>query len=105
MEKIGAISLGMAWVFMIISAFGVIIPTPGGIGSYHAIAIFALTSLYGFPKEIGAAYALLTHTTQVVLFILSAFFLFSLINNLNVRKGKKRENFITVFRLRGETEK
>ena len=105
MENLGEISLGMAWVFMIISAFGVIIPTPGGIGSYHAIAIFVLCNLYGFSKEISAAYALLTHTVQVVLFIFSALFSFHFVNNLRVRQGMKKEDFVSVFRLRGETEK
>lgn len=105
MESMGTVSFGMAWVFMIISAFGVVIPTPGGIGSFHAIAIFVLANLYGFSKEMGAAYALLTHTTQVILFIFSTFFFFSLINNIRARQGKGREDFISVFRLRGEPEK
>lgn len=105
MEKMGNVNFEMAWIFMIISAFGVIIPTPGGFGSYHAITILLLSNLYGFSKEVGAAYALLTHTTQVVLFIVSTFFFFSLINNLNYRKGQKKEDFISVFRAREEAGK
>lgn len=105
LERYGEISLAMAWVFMIISAFGVIIPTPGGFGSYHAIAILILTSLYGFSKELGAAYALLTHTTQVILFILSSFFFFSLVNNINAKKGMAKEDLISVFRNSKEIEK
>ena len=105
MDKTGNVSLGMAWVFMIISAFGVIIPTPGGFGSYHAIAIFVLAELYGFSNETGAAFALLTHTSQVVLFVVSSFFFFWLINVINTRKGMKKEDFISVFRFREEGEK
>jgi hypothetical protein len=30
MEKIGSVNFAMAWVFMAISAYGVLIPTPGG---------------------------------------------------------------------------
>jgi len=104
METTGNVNFEMAWIFMIISAFGVIIPTPGGFGSYHALSIVILTSLYGFNKDISAAYALLTHTAQVVLFILSTFFFFAVINNINARKGKKKEDFISVFRVREKGE-
>ncbi len=98
MDKTGSVTLSMAWVFMVMSAFGVIIPTPGGFGSYHALAIFILVNLYGYTAETGAAFALLTHTTQVILFILSSVFFFNLINNLNARKGIMKEDFISVFR-------
>lgn len=40
MQKYGSINFAMAWVFMTISAYGVIVPTPGGTGSYHIISIF-----------------------------------------------------------------
>jgi uncharacterized protein (TIRG00374 family) len=105
MNRTGNVSFEMAWVYMIISAFGVIIPTPGGFGSYHAIAIFILAQLYGYSNEIGAAFALLTHTSQVVLFILSSFFFFNVINNRNARKGMEKEDFISVFRSGSEAEK
>jgi glycosyltransferase 2 family protein len=105
MEKGSEVSFGMAWVYMIISAFGVIIPTPGGFGSYHAVAIFVLTTLYGFSNEVGAAFALLTHTAQVILFIFTALFFFNVINNRNARKGMMKEDFISVFRSQREAEK
>lgn len=98
MESTGEVSFGMSWIFMVITAFGVIIPTPGGFGSYHAIAILMLVNMYGYSKEISAAYALLTHTSQVVLFIISTFLSISVVNAVNARRGLKREDFISVFR-------
>ena len=98
MESTGAVTFGMAWIFMIITAFGVIIPTPGGFGSYHAIAILMLVNMYGYSKELSAAYAILTHTTQIILFILSTFLSIGIVNAINARKGLGREDFITVFK-------
>ena len=54
------ISYGMAWIVMTLSAFGIVIPTPGGAGSYHFIVISILVSLYSFTQEIASAYALFT---------------------------------------------
>lgn len=105
MDQTGHVTFGMAWVYMILSAFGVIIPTPGGFGSYHAVAIFTLAALYGYSNEVGAAFALLTHTSQVILFIFSAIICFNVINNRNTRKGMEKEDFISVFRSGREAEK
>lgn len=68
MEKIPVlgeqVNFGMSWVMMSISSIGVMIPTPGGIGSYHTITRSILTSLYGFDKELGAAYGTLSHAVS-----------------------------------------
>ena len=58
------ISFGMSWVMMSISSIGVMIPTPGGIGSYHTITRSILSSLYGFDKEVGAAYGTMSHAVS-----------------------------------------
>ena len=97
MEKITDITFSMAWVFMTISAYGILIPTPGGTGSYHIISIFVLSQLYSFSYEVSAAYAILTHFIQYVVFILSTIGLILLINNIRIRKGEKGENFLSVF--------
>ena len=97
MEKITDVTFSMAWVFMTISAYGVLIPTPGGTGSYHIISIFVLSQLYSLSYEVSAAYAILTHFIQYVVFILSTIGLVLLINNIRIRKGEKGENFLSVF--------
>jgi uncharacterized protein (TIRG00374 family) len=55
------ISFPMAWVTMSISAIGVMIPTPGGIGSYHTITRSILTNLYSYSGNISVTYAFLSH--------------------------------------------
>lgn len=97
MNEVQPIDMKMAWVFMAISAFGTLIPTPGGTGSYHIISIFILSKLYNFNYEISAAYAILTHFIQYVVFVISSLLLIFIINKLREKKGEPKENFVSVF--------
>lgn len=63
-----------AWGLMLIGAFGVIIPSPGGIGTYHFITIQSLALLFSMPQSEAATYALLTHTGQMLIYIAAGFF-------------------------------
>ncbi len=45
------VNYSMAWVVMTISAFGIVIPTPGGTGTYHFIGISVLVTLFSFTNE------------------------------------------------------
>jgi uncharacterized protein (TIRG00374 family) len=74
------VTFGMAWVLMSIGSIGVIIPTPGGLGSYHALATAVLTLLFHFPQAESLAYAVLTHFISYFLFIFTALVLFFLLN-------------------------
>ncbi len=98
------VSFSMAWIVMTISAFGVVIPTPGGTGSYHFINIFVLTVIYGLTEEIAAAYALLTHFITFVLFVASPFAAVFFINKHRRKKGLSSENFFSVIKSSGKTE-
>ncbi len=97
------ITYSMAWIVMTISAFGIVIPTPGGAGTYHFIGISVLTSLFLFTNEAASAYVLLTHTVSVFVFILSMFLFMGYINNRRERMGLKKENFYSVIK-GGSTE-
>jgi hypothetical protein len=102
MQNYGPVNFTIAWILMTISAFGIIVPTPGGTGSYHIISIFVLSQLFGFAYEISAAYALLTHFISYLVFIGSTFALIYFINKIRSKKGFKKENFISVFNLDSE---
>lgn len=97
MNEIQSTTFSMAWILMTISAFGIVIPTPGGTGSYHAINIFVLTQLFGFNQEVSAAYAILTHLISYFVFILSTIFFLYYINLRQARKGGKKETFLSVL--------
>jgi uncharacterized protein (TIRG00374 family) len=104
MQLSGNVSFVMAWIFMTISAYGMIIPTPGGTGSYHIISIIVLTQVYNFDYEISAAYALLTHFISYVIFISSTIGFVYLINRIRSKKGYRSENFYSVFSLRNDSK-
>ncbi len=80
MQNIKHVNFEMGWVLMSISAIGVVIPTPGGTGSYHALTKAALVLLFGFGDAISLAYAFLTHIISYVLFIISGLLFFFLLN-------------------------
>lgn len=97
MDEIQTTTFAMAWIIMTISAFGIVIPTPGGTGSYHAINILVLTQLFGFNQEVSAAYAILTHLISYFVFILSTIFFLYFINSQQAKKGLKKETFLSVL--------
>ncbi len=98
MDSVHEINYGMAWVVMTISAFGIVIPTPGGTGSYHFIVKSVLVSLYGFTESMGLAYGLVTHTVTYIMFIASTYILISAVNMRRHRQGFPKENFFSVIK-------
>ncbi len=60
-----------AWALMAIGALGILVPSPGGIGSYHYITEQALVHLYGVPAAEALTYAVLTHGAQLVFYTLA----------------------------------
>jgi len=92
MNKILPVTFTMAWVLMSVSAIGIVIPTPGGTGSYHTLAKSVLV-LIGFSEEISLAYAVLTHIVQYILFILLAIFFFLWLNSRSSKLYGVKEKF------------
>jgi uncharacterized membrane protein YbhN (UPF0104 family) len=84
MQSIKDVTFAMGWVVMSISAIGVIIPTPGATGSYHALAKSTLVLLFGFGETISAAYAFLTHIISYILFIVIALIMYFALNKQHV---------------------
>lgn len=62
-----------AWSIMNIGALGVVVPSPGGIGSYHYITTQALTQLYGVETTTAAAYSIVTHGIQLIAYVAAGF--------------------------------
>lgn len=88
MQNIQPVNFKMAWVLMSISGIGVAIPTPGGTGSYHALAKSVLV-LFGFSEVIGFSYAFLTHIVSYLIFIFGGLLSFALLN-------KRHESLIKI---------
>jgi glycosyltransferase 2 family protein len=95
MQSMKDVTFAMGWVVMSISAIGVIIPTPGATGSYHALAISTLVLLFGFGETISAAYAFLTHIISYSLFIVTALLMFFILN-------KQHTSLVNIFKSSSE---
>ena len=88
MQGMMNVNYTMGWVLMSISAIGVVIPTPGATGSYHALAKSTLVLLFGFGETISAAYAFLTHIISYILFIFTALIMFLILNKQHINLFK-----------------
>jgi glycosyltransferase 2 family protein len=95
----GNVTFEMAWIVMTISSFSAMIPTPGGVGSYHAISILVLTQLYKFDKEFSAAYAILTNFISIAVFVISTVVIVYYINHQRQKSGLTKETFLSVFKI------
>lgn len=84
MQSLSNITFTMGWIVMSISSIGVVIPTPGSTGSYHALAKNTLVLLFGFGETISAAYAFLTHIISYILFIVVALIMYFALNKQHV---------------------
>ena len=91
MQSVSNITFAMGWIVMSISSIGVVIPTPGSTGSYHALAINTLVILFGFGETISAAYAFLTHIVSYILFIIVALIMYLLLE-------KQHSNILNIFK-------
>ena len=62
------VEIGFADVFVMLPllALGVSLPTPGGVGGYHALMQFGLTSLFGIDPTIAASAGILMHLAIVI---------------------------------------
>ena len=98
MHDAAEINFTSAWIVMTISSFGALIPTPGGLGSYHVLAIFVLTKVYGFDSESSGAYAILTHFIGYVAFIASTFLILFYLNWQRAKQGLPKETFLSVLK-------
>jgi len=72
-----ALPLSAAYVVTAAAVLGLAVPTPGGIGGYHAAVQVALTDLYGVPVAAASGVALLAHAISFVPISLVGFALFA----------------------------
>ncbi len=69
MENLGIVE---ALVVTVVSSVGVVIPSPGGIGTYHLLVQKSLYILYGIPETAGFTYALASHALVFVVVMITA---------------------------------
>ena len=58
-----------SFVIMFLGALGIIVPTPGGAGSFHYVTVLILTVFYSVAEPLAATYAVFVHGSQLVLYL------------------------------------
>ena len=58
-----------ATVIMFVGVLGVVVPTPGGAGSFHYITVLALMTFYGVTQTDAITYAVFVHGAQLILYL------------------------------------
>lgn len=66
MQEVYDLDMLDALVITVISAIGIAIPSPGGIGTYHYFVKQSLLVLFAVPAVTGIAYATITHAAMVI---------------------------------------
>ncbi|MDR2937325.1 MAG: flippase-like domain-containing protein [Prevotellaceae bacterium] len=57
-------------VVMVLGSFGIIAPTNGGLGAYHAITSIGMFAIFGIPENDGLLYATISHESQMLFMII-----------------------------------
>lgn len=78
------LSVADGWAIMLLGSLGMVVPAPGGAGSFHYVTIETLTRLWGVARADAAAYAVLAHGAQLVVYVLAGALCFVL---LGARRG------------------
>ncbi|MGL4364881.1 MAG: lysylphosphatidylglycerol synthase transmembrane domain-containing protein [Bacteroidales bacterium] len=61
-------------VIMLLGSFGIVLPTNGGLGAFHAIISIGMHAIYGIAKEEGMAYATISHESQMLFMLVVGLF-------------------------------
>ena len=69
LQSSGSLSYWDGLAIMFIGVLGILVPTPGGAGSFHYITVLTLTAVYGIAQPGAAAYAVFVHGAQLLLYL------------------------------------
>ena len=54
-----------------IATMGIVAPVPGGIGTYHFIAITLLSGFYGISEQMAGSFAAINHGSQMIFYLIT----------------------------------
>ena len=84
-DELSDLNILAALMLFVAGSFGMIVPSPNGMGSYHFMIIQTLI-IYGIPSETGASFALVAHGLQTLLIIIFGLISTALIPMVNKDK-------------------
>lgn len=83
------LSYADAVILTMVSAVGIAIPTPGGVGSYHYFVMYSLFILYAVPEATGLAFATIAHAATVAIVVITSPILLALEKYLSLKRESK----------------
>ncbi len=88
-EETRSLSIMTGLTIFVITAYGIVVPSPGGIGTWHFIAIETLF-IYGVPKDpTGNTFAIVAHESQMIMLVVVGLISLILLPILNNKIQKK----------------
>ena len=70
LPETSSLTISDGFFVMMAASLGIVIPAPGGMGSYHYLVTLALVVL-GLTKSVGFSFATIVHTSQTVMLLLA----------------------------------
>ncbi len=80
------LGLREALIITVVSALGVALPSPGGIGTYHWFVSRSMLLLFAVPHTVGVAYAIVTHLVMMIIILIATPILLVINNSVWYRK-------------------
>lgn len=69
-----------------IATLGVVAPVPGGIGTYHFIAITLLCGFYGISEQVAGSFAAINHGSQMIFYLITGIIAYVVMFFIDKRK-------------------
>ncbi len=69
-----------------IATIGVVAPVPGGIGTYHFIAITLLSGFYGISEQVAGSFAAINHGSQMIFYLITGIIAYVVMFFIDKRK-------------------
>ncbi len=70
LPETSSLTISDGFFIMMAASLGIVIPAPGGIGSYHYLVTLALVVI-GLEKSVGFSFATIVHTSQTIMLLMS----------------------------------
>lgn len=84
------LGLTEALVLTMVSAVGLSIPTPGGLGTYHLFITQSLLIFYSVPEATGLAYATIAHASTLIIVIFTSPLLLAIDKYVALRREQRQ---------------
>ena len=86
LSETGHLGVVEAITLLGIATMGIVAPVPGGIGTYHFIAITLLSGFYGISEQVAGSFAAINHGSQMIFYLITGVLAYIVMFFFNKRK-------------------